>query len=414
MKEHRIKDRDIVLFSFQPWDEEIGSNFKDIALELSRDNRVLFINRALDRISAIRKRNDKKVRTRLKSIWQGEGELAEIQPNLWIHNPRTVVESINWLPPGSAYDYLTLMNSKRLAKEINKMIARLNFKDVVLINDNDFFRGIHLKELIHASVSIFYIRDYLTYQPWFRKHGVRMERKMMEAADIIVANSSYLANYARKFNPRSYDIGQGCDLQAYVANEFSLPADMKNIQHPVIGFTGAISGTRLDVQVIRRIAEALPACSIVLVGPVIDGFEKEQVEDFKNVFFLGRKEPSEIPAYVSQFDICINPQKLNELTMGNYPRKADEYLAMGKPMIATRTEAMEMFSDFVFLCNTPEEYVIHIKSILENPALRSEEAGKERQAFALTHTWENSISKLGEAFFQFESKKGRYAELGQA
>lgn len=60
MKEHIIKNRDIVLFSFQPWDEEIGSNFKDIALELSRDNRVLYINRALDRISAITKRNEKK------------------------------------------------------------------------------------------------------------------------------------------------------------------------------------------------------------------------------------------------------------------------------------------------------------------------------------------------------------------
>jgi len=83
MKEHSIKNRDLVLFSLQPWDEEIGSNFKDMALELSRDNRVLYVNRALDRITSITKRKEKKVQARLKSIWHGENELTEVHPNLW-------------------------------------------------------------------------------------------------------------------------------------------------------------------------------------------------------------------------------------------------------------------------------------------------------------------------------------------
>jgi len=414
MKEHNIKNRDIVLFSLQPWDEEIGSNFKDIALELSRNNRVLYINRALDRISSITKRNEKKVRSRLNSIWQGKGELSEVHPNLWVHNPRTLVESINWLPPGTAYNFFSLLNSKRLAREINKIIRRLHFKDVILINDNDFFRGIHLKELVNCAVYIFYVRDYLTYQPWFRKHGERMEQKMMEVADLVVANSAYLANYSRKFNPRSYDIGQGCDVQSYLVDSPPFPTDMKNIPSPIIGFTGAISGTRLDAKVIEHIAGELPDCSVVLVGPVMDGFDDESLKRFKNVFFLGRKDPAEIPAYVYQFDICINPQQVNQLTIGNYPRKADEYLAMGKPMVATNTDAMELFADYVFLCHSKEEYVQHIRRILENPELRNGNIKQERQAFAQTHTWENSVGKLGIILSEFEKKAGRYAELGQA
>ena len=52
--EHRfIKGKDIVLFSFQPWESEIGFNFKDMAYELARYNRVLFINRADDRASLL-------------------------------------------------------------------------------------------------------------------------------------------------------------------------------------------------------------------------------------------------------------------------------------------------------------------------------------------------------------------------
>ena len=414
MKEQSIKNRDIVLFSLQPWDEEIGSNFKDIALELSRHNRVLYINRALDRISAITKRSEKKVRSRLRSIWQGQGELTEAHPNLWVHNPRTIVESINWLPAGSAYNFLSLLNSKRLAREINKMIRRLHFTDIILINDNDFFRGVHLKELVPCSMYVFYVRDYLTYQPWFRKHGERMEQKMMETADVVVANSAYLANYSRKFNPRSYDIGQGCDVQSYLVESPPIPADMKNIPSPIIGFTGAISGTRLDEKVVEHIAEQLPDCSVVMVGPITDGFNDESLKRFKNVYFLGKKDPAEIPRYVYQFDICINPQQVNQLTIGNYPRKADEYLAMGKPMVATRTDAMEMFADYVFLCNSKEEYVSHIKQILEDPQLRTGRIKQERQSFALTHTWENSVGKMAIILSEFEKKQDKYAPLGQA
>jgi teichuronic acid biosynthesis glycosyltransferase TuaH len=414
MNEHIIQNRDIVLFSFQPWDEEIGSNFKDIALELSRNNRVLYVNRALDRISAFTKRNEKKVQARLRSIWQGDGELAEIKSNLWVHNPRTVVESINWLPAGGTYNFLNLVNSKRLARQINKVLRRLNFTDIILINDNDFFRGIHLKELLHASAYVFYIRDYLTYQPWFRKHGVRMEQKMMEVADLVVANSAYLANYGKKFNPLSFDIGQGCDVQPYLAENLPMPADMQSIPHPIIGYAGAISGTRLDVEVIAHLAQQLNGTSVVLVGPVIDGFDDERLKRFPNIHFLGRKDPVDIPSYVYHFDVCINPQQVNQLTIGNYPRKADEYLAMGKPMVATRTDAMEMFSEFVFLCDSKEDYVKYTREILANPELQSPVCKQQRQAFALTHTWENSVALLGEAFYEFEKKQGRYAPLGQA
>jgi hypothetical protein len=36
-------------------------------------------------------------------------------------------------------------------------------------------------------------------------------------------------------------------------------------------------------------------------------------------------------------------QLSNNLTIGNYPRKIDEYLAMGKPIVATSTKTMQMF-----------------------------------------------------------------------
>ncbi|MEG2402131.1 MAG: glycosyltransferase family 1 protein, partial [Muribaculaceae bacterium] len=39
-----ITGRDFIFTGLQPWDISIGSNAKDIALEISKNNRVLYVN----------------------------------------------------------------------------------------------------------------------------------------------------------------------------------------------------------------------------------------------------------------------------------------------------------------------------------------------------------------------------------
>ncbi len=394
---HRyIKGKDIVLFSFQPWDSESGFNFKDMAYELARYNRVLFINRANDRASLL----PEKKAGNLASESKQKEELVEVQENFWVYNTGLVLESINWINWNALYDFINKGNNRRLAEKINKTIQQLSFKDVILINDNDFFRGVYLKKMIPAcSKYIFYIRDFLTIQPYFKKHGSRLEKKLIKSSDIVVANSAYLANYARQWNSSSYDIGQGCDFNGYLADDLPLPADMANIPKPIVGYSGAITSMRLDEDIIRQIAASIPACSIVLVGPEDSFFEKSELRKFKNVYFLGGKPPDKVPSYIFHFDICINPQLINPLTIGNYPRKIDEYLAMGKPVVATSTDAMDMFREYVFLCTEKKEYADKINSILADPDNFSDEQRKRRTGFALSHTWENCIGMLGDAYY---------------
>ncbi len=408
MKHTFIRNRDIVMFSFQPWDTEIGSNFKDMALEFARYNRVLFVNRALDRSYYLKHRSDPKVKTRLASIRKGVGELEQVLPNIWVQNPRVIIESINGIPLKGLHDFLNKINSKRLAKEINKAIGQLQFKDVILVNDNDFVRGFYLQEMIPACrESIFYLRDYMLGVPFFFRHGSRHESGIIRKAGLVVANSSYLAAYARKFNPNSVDIGQGCDLTQFLVTGLPLPGDMKNIPRPVIGYTGSISAWRIDAEIIKQIASGLPHCSIVLVGPVDKEFRKDELDRLPNIHFLGSKAPDTLAQYVLHFDICINPQILNDVTRGNYPRKVDEYLAMGKPVVATATEAMQMFEPYTFLCRNGGEYVEKIRTIIEQPeTTNNNRLQQQRREFALSHTWENSIGLLGDAFYEtFETKQ---------
>jgi teichuronic acid biosynthesis glycosyltransferase TuaH len=402
MSHQFIKNRDIVLFSFQPWNSAIAFNFKDMAFELARYNRVLFIDRALDRNSILKTIfSAKPVETEIRE------NLELIQDNFWVLHPKSMLESGNWSPNYKLFDFFNRTNNKRLATEIKNAIHNLDFENCLLINDNDFFRGLYLKSLLPIRDYIFYIRDFLTSQPYFKKYGPRCEMEMIRKADLIAANSAWLAEYAGQWNPKTVNIGQGCNLEAFIYDNQPEPEDMKSIPRPITGYCGAISSMRLDENLLLHIASSLPEMSLVLVGPADSQFDKSQLRNKPNVYFLGIKKPEQTAAYIHHFTVCINPQLVNPLTMGNYPRKIDEYLASGKPVVATATPAMEMFRDYAELCNSNDDYVLNIRKMMNDAYLTSGELKNKRREFALTHNWENSVGALGDAYYFMKKNHGQ-------
>ncbi|HRD57517.1 MAG TPA: glycosyltransferase [Ferruginibacter sp.] len=392
MDKKQITGRDFIVFGLQPWDIPIGSNCKNIAEEIAEHNRVLYVNRPLDRMSYLRRKKDVQTINRINSIKKGEDILTEVKPHLWVFNPGRILESINMLPPGIIYNFFNKKNNKVLSEEINVAANSLGFKNPILFIDNDFFNGLYLKEFLSPSVFIFYIRDFLQSQNYFQKHGKRSEPLIMSKADGVAANSAYLANYAAKFNSTTMDVGQGCEVDDFVATPNYIPEDVKQIQHPIIGYCGSITSTRLDVKLLEQIADKKPGWNIVLVGPADDVFKNSSLSKMENVHFIGSKKQKELPAYIHSFDVCINPQLLNQMTIGNYPRKVDEYLAAGKPVVATKTETMAMFGNNALLCNNADEYIAAIEVALENkdnPA-----SIKARKEMGTSHTWEASVNKI--------------------
>jgi len=114
----------------------------------------------------------------------------------------------------------------------------------------------------------------------------------------------------------------------------------------------------------------------------------------------------ELPNYVQAFDVCMNPQLLNNITRGNYPLKIDEYLAMGKPVVASRTKAMKLFENHTYLADKAEEYPALIKKAL---AENNPEKENERIRFANSHTWENVIIEFNKAIQIATGKKANSA-----
>ena len=379
---------DIIIIGQQPWDTEIGSNCKNIALELSKANRVLYINSPLDRITFYRGKSDPKVQRRVNVIRHKEDGLIRIQDNLWNYYPDCFVESINFLSSTAIFSFINKFNNRRLAKSISKAIQNLDFKNIILFNDNEMFKGFYLQDFLKPALSIYYSRDYMLGVDYWKKHGQVLEPLLIGKSDMCFTNSEYLAEYCRNYNEQSFNVGQGCEIESFknVSNE-QVP-ELAGLKRPLIGYVGALNSQRLDIAIIEHIAVTYPEYTIVLVGPEDETFLASRLHSFDNVVFSGQRAVTELPGFINAFDICINPQLVNEITIGNYPRKIDEYLALGKPVIATRTKTMEAFKDYVYLAENKEDYARFIALAI---AEDSEQKNSERKAFAFTHTWENSV-----------------------
>jgi len=394
-----ITNRDILITGIQSWDIEIGSNCKNIALEFAKNNRVLYVNAPLDRITKWKNAADPLVKKRIDRLRSKE-DLVKIGENLWNLFPRTTLESINGLPFKALFRYLNRINNKRFARQIKKAAKRLGFQDYILFIDSDMFRSFYLKELLSPKLLCYYTRDNLLAVPFWQKHGYDFEPALMAKSDLVCANSTYLAALATKYNPDSFYVGQGCDFSLYDKTKLtSVPDDLTSIPKPLIGYTGALYALRLDVDILMHIAKTKPSWNLVLIGPEDDTFRASELHQLSNVHFLGNKNPEELPAYINGFDIAINPQKLNEVTRGNYPRKIDEYLALGKPTVATKTEAMTIFAEHTYQATNAAEFVRLIDQALSENTAKMEAA---REVFAREHSWENNVLAIYECMEQKE------------
>ena len=388
-----LKHKDIIIIGSQPWDTKIGSNCKNIAEIFAGQNRVLYVNAPLDRKTRITKNNEPEVKHRLRVLKGKEKDLVNIKDNLWNLNPRFLAESINQITVQPLYDFLNRRNNRKFAGEIKKAARQLGFKDYIVFNDSLMFMGYYLKEYLQPKAYIYYIRDNLVTQDYFRKHGLRMEPELIAKSDAVVANSIYLANYAKKHNPESFMVGQGCDVTHFNDDNdhLTIPEDLKEIKNPIIGYVGFLTSLRLDIDTLVHLAKNSKDKSLVLVGPEDEKFQTSELHQIDNVYFLGSQSPEDLPRYIKGFDVCINPQLVNELTVGNYPRKIDEYLAMGKPVLATPTEAMEYFGDYTYLAPDKDAYVEMADQAIreDSPELR-----ESRKLFARSHTWENNVENI--------------------
>ncbi len=385
-----------ILVAQQEWALNLGSNAKNMAVEFSKHHPVLYVNPPIDLNTLLKNFTKAHNWQRMQYALGIKNNTRQVQPNLWVHTPACVGISINWLNNQNLFNFFSRFNAKSFFKSIKKAVHTLGWKDrsVTVFNDSQMFTGRFTKEYLNPAYNFYYIRDNLVKHPYFVKHGERVEPETISQADAVFANSLYLANYAKQFNTNSIDIGQGCELDLYDSNlVHSQPADISHIPHPRIGYAGFLTGERLDIKLLEEVAQATPNWHFVLIGPEEIMFKQSGLHSLTNVHFLGAKPSAKLPAYLQHMDVCMNPQLVNDLTIGNYPRKIDEYLALGKPTVATDTPAMHMFLPHVYLASGAAGYLLAIENALKPATAQSVQAAI---TFARSHTWQKCAKLIYE------------------
>jgi teichuronic acid biosynthesis glycosyltransferase TuaH len=381
-----------VIFSLSPWNIDYGCNIKDLSMEFAKEHKVLYIDVPLKRKERWLMKDKplvKEAEQRIKS----RKLVEQVGENLWHYMPEEILESVNQVKNNFLFDTINKVNNKRFARTIRKAVKAVGFDNYILLNDNDIYNGMYLQEMVMPHKYVYYLRDNLQAMSYWKVHAGRLEPKLIEKVNGVVANSEYLTKRAKSFNKNSYYVGQGCDVTQFLTRPDQMQIDrmLEGIPRPIAGYVGALNAERLDIQLICDLAKQLPQMSFVLVGKEDKAFQLSELHSIPNVFFTGLKEFSDLPTCVYGFDVALNPQKLNEVTIGNYPRKIDEYLATGVPVVATSTDAMKPFQDHVYLGSTAADYVKLIDlAIKENNQAKA----LARQKFASEHNWKNNAAAI--------------------
>lgn len=190
------------------------------------------------------------------------------------------------------------------------------------------------------------------------------------------------------------DHGVDFDFFADAENDGNVPADIKNISKPIVGFFGAIDEHTFDIEFTAKVIALLPGMNFVFVGQPTSDIGSMTAN--KNIYMLGQKDYAQIPHYGKYFDVAIMPWNQNDWIKHCNPIKTKEYLALGKPVVSTPFPELEKYLDVIYKAATPEEFAEKIRYALEND---NEQLKVQRKNKVRTFSWDSKAENVFENLF---------------
>jgi GT2 family glycosyltransferase/glycosyltransferase involved in cell wall biosynthesis len=215
-----------------------------------------------------------------------------------------------------------------------------------------------------------------------------IERALMRNADITVTTSTWLDEIVSKYTSNRVLIRNAGEFAHFASKPLDTYVEPSGRQ--IIGYYGAIAEW-FDLDLLGALAEALPECTVLMIGADTVG-AAAKLSEYKNVIFTGEVAYSELPKYLHAFDVCLLPFKVIPLTLATNPVKVYEYLSAGKPVVSVDLPEIKQFENLVQAAATPEEFVLAVRRTLSAPTTPVEV--QQRQLFAQNQTWTHRAEQL--------------------
>jgi glycosyltransferase involved in cell wall biosynthesis len=346
---------------------------------LSRDNRILWINAIANRMPTASGKDLSRIYKKLKSFTE---PVREVEKNIFVLNPLAI--------PAYGNKTIVALNRKFLIRQVKAAMKKLGMKNAINMVFNPA-AGMIARQLDESEL-IYYCVDEYTAFTGVSAGLKEIEEDLFRKSDLVVVSAETLLESKKKFNPKTFLIRHGVDFNHFrkaLADETEIPAEIKDLPKPVIGFHGLLADW-VDFELIKKIAEHFKNGSVVLIGKITFDAEKKIkiLDNIPNIHFLGRKPYEELPAYCKGFDAALNPFVLNELTRNVNPLKVREYLAAGLQVVSTDIPEVRVLENCLTGADHAD-FIAKIERILANPKPRAEVSDAVRH-----ESWDAKVDEL--------------------
>ena len=379
--------KNIILISTADWNHPLWTNKQHVSLSLANAGfRVLYVESLGLRTIRNSKRDFSRILLRIFNAFKPP---RQVYSGVWICSPLVL--------PGLHKGLPLLFNKLSISVSIKLSSFFLGFVRPVLWTYNPITARI--LDLSQFSLKIYHAVDAVQEQPDMPFTLISNEEKRLcHQVDHVFVTSPKLKEslepYSRsiKYDPNVVDFDHFSKALGYESND--LPADLAKIPEPRIGFIGAISDYKLDIEMIAGLAKSNPQMSFVFIGPTEEGESLTDLNswsELKNIYSLGPKKYSKLPHYCSGFSCGWLPLRNNKYTESMFPMKFFEYLASGLPVVATSIHSLTEFSSVAFLCQpTADEFsrALHLAISGKGPSL------EQRLEAARNNTYTARLRKM--------------------
>ncbi|MDD5449058.1 MAG: ElyC/SanA/YdcF family protein [Candidatus Omnitrophica bacterium] len=381
-----LKNQNIICISTIDWDF-VWQGHQEIMSTLARNgNRVLFIENTGVRTPNF---NDLgRLRHRLANWFKSTKGFREVVENLYVYSP--VILPFPYSRPAS------WINRRMLIKPIRNWTKVVEFHDPIVWAFLPTRVTLDIIDAIETKLIIYYCMADFSKLASNPKGIKRTEEKLIKKSDLVFAQGTALGKKCRLMNNNVYIFPCGVKIEEFENFQQKslreIPFDLKGIKRPIIGYVGGIH-KHMDFKLLKFIAETHPEWSVVLIGPAQT--EVREINSLKNIFLLGKKDFSELPSYINEFNVGVIPYDKSAYTDTVYPNKLNEYHALGKPVVSTQLPEIVNFNaeneNIVLVGKTHEEFAACISRAINNT---DKTTADMRISSAKKNNWHKKIEEM--------------------
>jgi glycosyltransferase involved in cell wall biosynthesis len=373
-----LEGRDIVCFA-NDWSGDPLSK-KHVMRRLAAHNRVLWVNSLGNRAPRANRRDLRRIVEKLQRF---AGGLFQVEPNIYVLSPIAV--------PNYRSSLMRRINQMVVGQTVRAAMRTLEFKRPLLYTFVP--ASAWVVDALGAERVVYHCVDEYSQFDGAGPDIARLEADLIQKSDLVITCSEPLRIKKRRLNQNTILVRHGVDYEHFARAldaDTVIPADVRDLPHPIIGFHGLIAEW-VDLEAMRRVAEAFPEGSLVIVGG-INNADPARLMELPNVHLLGRRAYDALPGYCKAFDVALLPFLKNELTENANPLKLREYLAAGLPVVATDIpEARALADRGVLIARNLADFPSLVGRALERcgpSRARSEAMARE--------SWDHKVAEIEE------------------